>query len=1115
MIKVLPLKTAKEVVARERERKARTTLLMALPEDHLEKFHKMADTKEMFQTLLSQLEIHGAGVSHEDANQNFLRSLPSSWSQVALIMRTKPGLDTFSFDDLYNNLRVFKSDVKGTTASSSNTHNVAFVSADNTSSTNDVSIAYSVSSPSVLKSQKEGSSSYTDEINDDDMEEMDLKWQMAMISTRIKKFHKRTCGKLQFDTKDPVGFDKAKVECFNCHKMRHFARNCRAKRNQDIRRRDAGYDGNKARDNGRRPAYQEDSKALVTIHGKDIDWSRHVEEDVLNYAMMAYSSSNLGSANETSVNESDAKTSEYTSCECDSSVETTTSMPAPVENAPKVVYEPKVWADAPIIKEYKSDSDDDSVSNVQEDKEKLIFAFTDSVKHVKPSREKVKETSTPNHYPKVGKQGRNGHIRNGLIYAFTRKSCFVCGSFSHLIRDCDFHEKRMAKQAALTKSKNMVSGQKDNRPVWNNVKTVNHQNKFVPKILLTKTSKVSVNAARQNYSRQAASTSTASKVNTARPFVNETRPKRCFIRLVHLIKGPFITKQHNELLFHLTKLILLTHHLVLLREIRILLLRPQQDVIGETKEIIRTKSLNTIVDQEDPHKALKDKGIVDSGYSRHMTGNKEYLADYQEFKGGFVTFGGRYGKITGKEKIKAGRSDNRTEFKNNDLIEFSGLKGIKKEYSNARTPQQNGVAERKNRTLIEAVRTMCKSEEIDLHDEHFVLPIWSAYSTTFKSSGGKIEKTTDDANTNSTNLLNVVGTPISTVGPSRTLNNGEPSYLDDPLIPYLEDMPVKQEEAIDYDEVFAPVARIEAIRIFLAFSSYMGFIVYQMDVKSTFLYSTIDKEVYVTQPLGFVDPKFPNKVYKVVKALCGLHQAPRAWYATLSTFLEKSRYRRGAIDKTLFIKQDKKDIMLVQVYVDDIIFGSTKKYWCDEFKELMKNRFQMSSRVKRIFRYLKGQLKLGLWYCKVSSFDLKAYSNSDYASANLDRKSTTRGCQFLGKRLISWQCKKKTIVATSTTEAEYVVVAHCSTLVKGRLLEVTTVKHRLILPSIENGHQFTISNLHQELTGPEANGFCKELASPKQTALGKDTLNPLIVDSLLKIIWLSMHHVITMKHWLF
>ncbi|GKD15165.1 hypothetical protein Tco_1199572 [Tanacetum coccineum] len=170
-IKVLPPRTAEEILARERERKARTTLLMALPEDHLAKFHKMTDAKEMwdaiksrfgrndkskkmFQILLSQLEIHRAGVSTEDENKKFLRSLPSAWSQVSLIMRTKPGVDSLSFDNLYNNLRVFENDVKGSTTSPSNTQNVEFVS-KNTISTNDVSTAYGVSNPSSHNSQYE------------------------------------------------------------------------------------------------------------------------------------------------------------------------------------------------------------------------------------------------------------------------------------------------------------------------------------------------------------------------------------------------------------------------------------------------------------------------------------------------------------------------------------------------------------------------------------------------------------------------------------------------------------------------------------------------------------------------------------------------------------------------------------------------------------------------------------------------------------------------------------------------------------------------------------------------------------------------------------------------
>nr|GEW59614.1 copia protein [Tanacetum cinerariifolium] len=167
------------------------------------------------------------------------------------------------------------------------------------------------------------------------------------------------------------------------------------------------------------------------------------------------------------------------------------------------------------------------------------------------------------------------------------------------------------------------------------------------------------------------------------------------------------------------------------------------------------------------------------------------------------------------------------------------------------------------------------SEEIDLHEEHFVLPIWSAYSTTYT---------------------------ISAAGPSRAFNDGELSYPDDPSMSHLE-------------------------------------VIYASPSEGIFTDSSYDDE----------GPKFPNKVYKVVKALYRLHQAPRAWYTTFSTFLEKSRYKRGAVDKTLFIKQDKKDIMLVQVYVDDINFSSTKKSWCNEFEELMKNRFQMSSMRKLTF----------------------------------------------------------------------------------------------------------------------------------------------------------------------
>nr|GEZ81787.1 putative ribonuclease H-like domain-containing protein [Tanacetum cinerariifolium]GFA32838.1 putative ribonuclease H-like domain-containing protein [Tanacetum cinerariifolium] len=152
-----------------------------------------------------------------------------------------------------------------------------------------------------------------------------------------------------------------------------------------------------------------------------------------------------------------------------------------------------------------------------------------------------------------------------------------------------------------------------------------------------------------------------------------------------------------------------------------------------------------------------------------------------------------------------------------------------------------------------------------------------------------------------------------------------------------------QEEGIDYEELFAPVARIEAIRLYLAYTSFMGYMVYQMDVKSAFLYETIKEEVYVYQPLGFEDPDYPDKVYKVVKALYGLHQAPRAWYETLANYLLENGFQMGKIDQTLFIKWKKGYILLVQIYVDDIIFGSTNKDLCKAFEKLMKDKFQMSS----------------------------------------------------------------------------------------------------------------------------------------------------------------------------
>ncbi|GJY51517.1 putative ribonuclease H-like domain-containing protein [Tanacetum coccineum] len=569
-------------------------------------------------------------------------------------------------------------------------------------------------------------------------------------------------------------------------------------------------------------------------------------------------------------------------------------------------------------------------------------------------------------------------------------------------------------------------------------------------------------------------------------------------------------------------------------------------------------------------KEYKEKGVIDSGCSRHMTGNKCYLTEYEDYDGGFVSFG-------------------------DVMID----EGIKKEFSVARTPQQNSVAERKNRTPVKtACYVLNRVLVIKPHNQipyevirgrtlliDFMKPFGcpvtilntrdhlgkfdgKADEGFFVSEEDAEEKPTEmdenralDKDGKDDQAIRNVGaeadfsklgkTMIVSPIPQTRIDKGsskrpvhwifysvfkqgnrpdehamyvtliskgeqiqrisklvislfspqmepkkviqaleDPSWIEamqEELLQFqlqkvwtLVNLPngkraigtkwvfrnkkdergivvrnkarlvaqgYTQEEGIDYDEVFAPVARIEAIRLFLAYASFMGFIVYQMDVKSAFLYSTIEEEVE--------------------KALYGLHQAPRAWYETLSTYLIENGFRRGTIDKTLFIKKDKGDILLVQVYVDDIIFGSTKKSLCDEFEDkyvadiLKKFDFATMKTTSTPMEPNKALIKdeeadsvdVHLYRSMIGSLMYLTASRPDimfavcacarfqvtpkmshlhavkrifrYLKASLKENSTTGVVLFISKRLISWQCKKQTIVANSTTEAEYVAAANC------------------------------------------------------------------------------------------
>ncbi|GJY05735.1 putative ribonuclease H-like domain-containing protein [Tanacetum coccineum] len=908
----VPPKTAQAILARQKEIKAKSILLLAIPDDYQ--------------------------------------------------LRNKDGIDDLDIDDLYNNLKVFEADIKGSFRSSSNSQNVAFLSIEDTSSSNEVNTANSVSTASGHNSQGQASSSsYTDDlmfsffanqssspqlddedleqIDHDDLEEIDLKRKAAMLSIRVKRFYKKTGRKLIFNGKEPVGFDKTKVECFNCYRRGHFARECKAPRNQGNKNRDAGY---KSRDNTIRTVPVETSDALVVYDnalivqdGLGYDWSYIAQDEPTKFGLMAYTSNSSGSDIEANLeivayqlglesveaqlivhlkneavyeekiavlefevkdkdktglgygdqlNENDSSGSELFNSVFDSrssdrddnqvndrfnkdneyhavpppltrnymppladlsfarlddSVyrpttnktsasmsQVETSITPPSNNSVEIPSIESIRPSGVIIEDWVSDDED-------------IFQPEDSQTTVKPSFKKIEFIKARNEPVKSNKQAVKPRMALNLL--------------------------RMPKESILGKG----TGHREVRPIWNNTQRINHQNKFVPTAVLTRSGRLLVSTAKQ-VSKVKVNTVKVNGVNTA----GQTA--------VCTIKGNGVTAVKASAGY---------------------VWRPKKVDLNNGSN---DNSRSWISKRGNPQQALKYKGMFDSGCSRHMTGNKALLTDYQDIDGGFVAFGGstRGGKITelkfnlfsvsqmcdkknsvlfteteclvlspdfklidesqvllrvprqnnmysfdlknvvpsgdltclfakatidesklwhrrlghvnfktmnklvkgnlvrglpsktfendhtcvacqkGKQhkascktkhvssisqplqmlhmdlfgptsvrsinhktyclvvtddfsrfswvfflatksetsgilkkfitevenqlnhKVKVIRSDNGTEFKNREMDEFCGQKGIKREYSVARTPQQNGVAERKNRTLIEAARTM-------------------------------------------------------------------------------------------------------------------------------------------------------------------------------------------------------------------------------------------------------------------------------------------------------------------------------------------------------------------------------------------------------------------------
>ncbi|GJR88353.1 ribonuclease H-like domain-containing protein [Tanacetum coccineum] len=645
-----------------------------------------------------------------------MKSLSQEWTMHTIVWRNKPEIETLSLDDLFNNLKAYESEVKGTSSSTTNSHNVAFLSSSSTNSaTRAVNTAQGVNTAST---QGAADSSTTIENLG---KEMDLRWNIAMLTMRARRFLKNTGRKLDMANKERIGFDKSKVECFNCHKRGHFARECRAPRNQDSRNREPT----------RRtvPVEETTSNALVSqCDGFGYDWSDQAEEGPTNFALMAYSSTSSSSSTNSEVSNDSNCCSSCLECvkdlkeqneqlvkdlrtarisvvsyktglesvearllvfkknesvyeedikllkreiylrdlditelkrklelatkekdevqltvqkfensskslsklldsqiidNLDDFVDVNESVSESVVEKPTVeTNEPKTTRKengAPIIEDWVSDSGEE---NVPKDKtvemfNKPSFAkinFVKSTKQVKsPKKTRVDKNRQNTPSPRGNKRNWNQQMSQklGSNFEMFNKACHVCGSFDHLKNDCNnwYNNGRFAK------------------PVWTNVQRVNKQNfsklthpslkrNMVPRTVLTRTHKNVINNAYSTARRNFNKITAANNSN--------------FTKKVNIVKGTKVNTARPKAILSAIK--------------------------GNKGNVVKASACwvwrpkHKVLDHGNPQQDLKDKGVIDSGFSRHMTGNRSYLADYEEIDGGFIAFGGnsKGGKITGK-----------------------------------------------------------------------------------------------------------------------------------------------------------------------------------------------------------------------------------------------------------------------------------------------------------------------------------------------------------------------------------------------------------------------------------------------------------------------------------
>nr|GEW12518.1 ribonuclease H-like domain-containing protein [Tanacetum cinerariifolium] len=922
-VQIIASTTAEQRLAKKNELKARGTLLMALPNKHQLKFNIHKDPKslmkaiekrfrerldqihDMLQKLISQLEILGETISQEEINLKFLRSLPSEWKTHTLIWRNKADLEEQSLDDLFNNLKIYEAKVKGSSPSSQNIKNIAFVSSNNTDSTNEsVNAAPSISaaSPKATVSTLPNVDSLSDAV--------------------IYSFFVNQSNSHQLDNEDLKQIDLDDLEEMDL-KRGHFTRECRSPRD------------NRNKDTPRRTIPVE------------------AEEEPSNYALMAYASYGSSSS---SVQIMRSRLESLNAARPVPSVvpQSTVKSPRPVKHIVNKAHSP-IRRPINHITATKNSNFHKKVTAVKVNKVNVVqgnkgYADKASAYWGNPQQalkdKGVIDSGCSRHmtgnisflldfeeidggYVSFGGNPK-GELKFNLFSVsqmydkknnvlFTNTECVVL-SFDFKLPDENHVLLRVPRE--------------------NNMYNVDLKNVVPSGDLTCLFTNATLNESNLWHMRLG--------------YINFKTMNKLFKRnLVRGLPSKIFENNHTCVACHKRK-----HHRAsyLLGKfdgnadegflVRYSVNRKAFRVFNSRTRIVQETLHINFLENKPNVVGIGPKWLFDNDTLTMSMNYQPVVAGNQPNDNAGIKENLDAGKV-GKETVSTQQyvllslwsTGSQNPYNIDDDVVDAAFDV--KENENDAHVSANGSNKSANK------KHDGKAKRDDKGKSHVDLPIgvqdlraefkeFSFNNTNMVNVVGALVTAAGPHSTNNTNSFNTASPSDTTVSPNfgiaRKSSFMDPSkYPDDPGMPELEDIIYSddeedvgaeadlsnletnipghtQGEGINYDEVFAPVARIEAIRLFLSYASFMGFMVYQMDVKSDFLYETIEEEVYVCQPPGFKDPDYPDKVYK-----------------------------------TLFTKKQKGDIFLVQFYVDDIIFGSTNKELCTSFEKLMNDKFQMSS----------------------------------------------------------------------------------------------------------------------------------------------------------------------------